>query len=161
MVLGVQQQTPQDQGSAAASIGAGIGLGVAGFLAGGLIGSGSASNCTSSDFCQLEAAFYGAAAGGTFGMALGVHLGNGRRGNLALDFLTGALVWGAGIGIAAASNSETGYTVAFVTIPIVQLVTTVVVERAVGRSRSRRGDIRVAAVPRVSGGAALAASVAF
>ena len=162
LTLNDQQETTQGQGSAGSSILAGIGLGLAGFAIGGLTASGIASDCTSHELCQLEAAFYGAAAGGTFGMALGVHLGNKRRGNLALDFVTGAAIWGAGIGIAAASDwDDTVTPVAFVMIPIVQLVSTVAVERAVGQSRLRRQRSSVSLVPRVDGGAMLVGRVAF
>ena len=155
-----EQRGTQDQGSAGGSIGAGIGLGLAGFLVGGLTAAGIASHCSSDEYCQLEAAFYGAAAGGTLGMALGVHLGNHRRGNFPLDFITGAAVWGTGIGIAAASHWDNTVTWgAFVAIPIVQLATTVAVERAVGRSKGRRLSMFV--VPQIRGGATLAASVAF
>jgi hypothetical protein len=149
-----------DQGSVGGSIAAGIGTGLAGFLVGGLTASAMASSCTSAEYCQLEAAFYGAAAGGTLGMALGVHLGNHRQGNFALDFLTGAAVWGTGIGIAAASHWDGGAIVAaFVVIPLAQLATTVAVERAVGRSKARR--LGVVVVPRLGGGATLAGSLQF
>jgi hypothetical protein len=152
-----------DQGSAGAAIVAGLGLGLAGFLVGGLTAASTVKDCPHSEGpCsrQLEAAFYGAATGGTFGMALGVHLGNHRRGNLALDFLTGAAVWGAGVGIAAASGWDTGVTVgAFVAIPIIQLASTVKVERAVGRSRARRLSVFVA--PQRSGRTTFGASVPF
>lgn len=154
-----QQDRTQDQGSVGASIGAGVGLGLAGFFAGAFTGSVLASGCTG-DFCGLEPAFYGAAVGGTLGMALGVHLGNQRRGNFGLDFLSGAAVWGAGIGIAAASKWDQTTTVAaFVAVPIVQLATAVAVERAVGRSNARRLSLFVA--PQLGGGTALGASVAF
>ncbi len=95
-------------------------------------------------------------------MALGVHLGNKRRGNLALDFVTGAAIWGAGIGIAAASDWDDTVTgVAFVMIPIAQLVSTVAVERAIGQSRLRRERASVSLMPRVDGGAMLVGRVAF
>jgi hypothetical protein len=157
-----RQRGAEDQGSAGGSIVAGLGLGLAGFLVGGLTAASTVKDCPHSEGpCspQLEAAFYGAATGGTFGMALGVHLGNHRRGNLALDFLTGAAVWGAGIGIAAASGWDTGVTLgAVVAIPIIQLATTVKVERAVGRSRARRLSVFV--VPQMSR-TTFGASVAF
>jgi hypothetical protein len=159
LLVGDREQAAQNQVSVGKSVLAGLGLGLGGFAAGGLVGAGIANDCTGHEYCELEAAFYGAAAGGTFGMALGVHLGNGRRGSLALDFLTGAAVWGAGIGIAAASDWEgTVSGVAFVTVPIVQLVSTIVVERAVGRSRSRTRNVSISFVPRIDGGATLAAS---
>ena len=152
----------QEQGSALASFGAGLGLGLVGFTAGALAAFKMAEDCSSHEFCELAAAFYGAAAGGTFGMALGVHLGNKRRGNFAVDFVTGAAIWGAGIGLAAASDWDDTVTgVAFVMIPIAQLVSTVAFERAIGRSRSRRRRVNVSLVPRVDGGAMFVGRVAY
>ncbi len=157
-----QDQPAADQGSPWTSILAGSGLGLVGFVVGGFSGAAMAQDCTGDEFCELEAAFLGAAAGGAFGMALGVHLGNQRRGNLALDFLTGAAIWGAGIGIAVASGWDAQVTrVALVTIPLAQLAGTVVVERAIGRSRLRRQRVSVAIEPRVSGGVRLSARVAL
>jgi ABC-type uncharacterized transport system permease subunit len=112
----------------------GLVLGGVGFVLGAGIAAAVAQDCTSSEYSVWEAAFYGAAAGGTLGMATGVHLGNGRRGNLLLDLLTAAAVWGIGIGIAAASDwNNTVTRVAFVSIPVAQLTATIAVERALGR----------------------------
>ena len=150
-----------DQGSAAGSVGAGVGLGVAGFLVGGLVAVAIAGDCTG-DMCNAEPALLGAAAGGTLGLALGAHLGNHRRGNFALDFATGAAVWGAGLGIAVASDwNESAVTAVAVMVPIAQLVGTVMVERAVGRSRSKRQQMSVSVAPDLHGGARVAASVPF
>ncbi len=126
--------TVEEQGALGESVVGGLVLGGGGFLLGAGIASVVAQHCTSSEYCVWEAAFYGAAAGGTFGMAAGVHLGNGRRGNVLLDFLTAAAVWSTGIGITAAShwNNTVTYT-AFVSIPIAQLAATIAVERALGR----------------------------
>ena len=85
-------------------IGAGTGLGLVGFVVGGIAAVAITGNRTGDGIWDLEPLFYGAAAGGTLGMALGVHLGNKRRGNLALDIVTGAAIWGAGIGIVTASD---------------------------------------------------------
>ena len=160
--LGHRYRPVQHQGSIAPAIGAGIGLGVVGFLVGGLTAHSLAGPCEGEDYSCLEAAFFGAAAGGTFGMALGVHLGNHRRGDLALDFLTGGAVWGLGIGITLAfDDNDTAAGIAFVTIPIAQLAATVAVERAVGRARLRDRNLRVSVVPHGGRGATLAASVAF
>jgi hypothetical protein len=162
LMVADREPAAQNQGSAGISVLAGLGLGLGGFAAGGLVGAVIASDCSGGEWCQLEGAFYGAAAGGTLGMALGVHLGNGRRGSLALDFLTGAAVWGAGIGIAAASDWDgTVSGVAFVTVPIVQFVSTIVVERAIGRSRSRNQNVTVSLAPRIDGGGALMAAFRF
>lgn len=150
----------QEQEYPSASIGAGIGLGVVGFAAGAFAALVMTQDCTEVD-C-LEAAFYGAAAGGTFGMALGVHLGNKRRGSLALDFVTGTAIWGAGIEIAEASNWDDTVTgVAFVAIPNAQLASTVAVERATGRSRLRGPRVNISVVPRFDGGAMFAGRIVY
>ena len=87
---------------------------------------------------------------------------NDRRGNIALDLLTGAAIWGAGIAVAAASDwNSTVTTLAFIAIPIAQLVTTVAVERAVGRSRASQPDIFVSMGPDLKGGATLVVSLRF
>ena len=161
LVMDHQARTVQGQGSAAGSVVFGALLGGAGFGLGGLIGALASSNCTSFEYCQLEGLFYGAAAGGTFGMALGVHLGNHRRGNLGLDFLTGAGIWGAGIAVVALSENEAVTTATLIAIPIVQLVSTVLVERLVGRSRARRGAVTLAVGPCVRRGPGLIASLRF
>ncbi len=154
------QERSQDQGSWTKPVLAGIGLGAAGFLAGGLIG-GALSYDSDTEYSGLAGAFIGSQIGGTLGMATGAHLGNHRRGNLALDFLTGAAIWGAGIGLVVASQDATVGPAVFVVIPIAQILGTVAVERAVGQRRLRRGDIAVAVVPTASGGAVFVASVAF
>lgn len=146
------------------SIGAGVGLGLVGWGLGGLTGAVLSENCADheDDYCQLAAFLVGAAAGGTFGMALGVHLGNHRRGSLPLDFLTGALVWGTGIGIAAATGwDDAATTTAAITIPIAQLIVTVAVERATGRARARDNTVGVFVLPRPDGRMGLGTSVRF
>ncbi len=153
------EQGGQSERSIGGAIGAGVGLGLLGWLAGALVGAAIESDCRE-DYCQLEGIFFGGAAGGTAGMALGVHLGNGRRGNFALDLLAAAAVWGAGIGLALAAEDE-GAVAVLVAIPIVQLGVTVAVERATGRSRARRREARLFVVPQRDGRFALAASVSF
>ena len=142
LVAGTLQPTPtvwpnqarQDQGSLAGAILLGGLLGAGGFAAGALIGSAASDECEHADaLCIEAAAFFGAAGGGTFGMALGVHLGNRRQGNLALDFLTAAAVWGAGIFAAILADSDRADVAILIAIPIVQLGATVAVERAAGR----------------------------
>jgi hypothetical protein len=157
---GDQPQLILDQGSATRPVLMGIGLGAAGFFVGGLTGLVLANDC-SGEMCDAGPFLFGAAAGGTLGLALGAHLGNHRRGNLALDFLTGAAIWGAGLGIVAATGwDETAATAAAVTVPIVQLAGTVMVERAVGRSRAMH-RMSLAIAPDLRGGARVAAAVPF
>lgn len=139
----------------------GAGLGVVGFFAGGLTATYLARNCTANELCGLEAAFFGAAAGGTVGLALGTHLGNARRGSLPLDLATGAVVWGVGIAATVAGNNddEARVWIGFVTIPIAQLASTVAVERGIGRARARR--VRMSVVPGRDGGIVFLGRVAL
>jgi len=141
-------------------IGAGLGLGAIGFVAGGLISVAVTHDCRSSDYCGLEWAFIGAATGGTLGMALGVHLGNRRRGNFALDFLTAGAIWAAGITTVAVVGNENVTYVMFVLIPVTQLTATIAVEGSAGRARARREAARVSITP-IRGGAAITATVSF
>jgi hypothetical protein len=142
----VQQVNSERQPSALKAAGMGVLLGGVGFLAGGAVGYRIASSCQSGtpnpdNWCAVEATLIGAAIGGTSGMALGVHLGNGRRGSLALDLLTGGAVGGLGMVIAASSQRDHGGALTrtlYFGIPVGQLAATVAVERAVGRSRARR-----------------------
>jgi hypothetical protein len=142
----VQYVDTEQQQSASKAVGFGVLLGGVGFLAGGAVGYAIASSCQAGtpnpdDWCAVEGTLIGAAIGGTSGMALGVHLGNGRRGSLALDLLTGAAVWGLGIGIAAGAKPDWGsplFWTLSLGIPVGQLAATVAVERAVGRSRGGR-----------------------
>lgn len=122
------------EGSVGRAVGFGLLLGVAGFAGGALIGSAASDECLNADdICIPQAAFFGAAGGGTLGMAAGVHLGNRRRGKFLLDFLVAAAVWGTGIAIAAGSEDQDLRAAVLIAIPIVQLGTTVAVERSTGR----------------------------
>lgn len=137
----------------------GAAIGVGGFLVGGLAGIAIA-DCPGSDddgFCALEGAFFGAAALGTIGLATGVHLGNDRRGSYALDLATAGGIWGAAIGLLAANGwPDTATTATFIALPIVQLVATVAVERAVGDRRARRSNApELSLAPTPGGGYAL------
>ena len=159
--------TQQDQGSVAGPILAGVGLGAVGFVAGAFIGFGSAGchSGTSDELCGLGEAIIGGAAGGTLGLALGVHLGNGKRGNFALDLLIATATAAGGVALVAKSGvirqeSEMG-TIAVAAIPLVELASTVVVERTVGRSRARSRRLTLSVLPQAGGGVALGGSVAW
>lgn len=93
------------------------------------------------DFCEFEGIFYGGAAGGGLGLAVGAHLGNRLRGSLALDVVTSGAVWGLGFALMSsfADNSDdTGVVLTAIVLPPTQLLATVLVERASGRSRARQ-----------------------
>jgi hypothetical protein len=141
-------------------IAAGMGLGAVGVLAGGLAASLFASGCTG-DYCRLEAVVLGAGAAGTVGMAVGVHLGNRRRGNLALDVMVATAIWVPGVAVAVSGAGEGGTLLLFVAMPVAQLAATVAVERAVGRSRLSAGEVSVSVLPSLDGSAALSVSLAL
>lgn len=129
-------------------------LGLGGFFAGAYVGSRSANSCSGDD-CGLEGAFYGAAIGGTFGMALGVHVGNRSRGNLGYDALIGAAVWTGGMVLGSAAHwNGTAATYVLVGIPIVQMIATISIERAEGRRRDQKEQTgpSVSIIPRSHGG---------
>src|SRR2546426_8448869 len=74
---------------------AAAGLGLLGWGVGALAGHAIQGDCFE-EYCELEGAFYGGAAGGGMGLAVGAHLGNRRRGSFPLDVLTSGAVWGVG-----------------------------------------------------------------
>ncbi len=119
---------------------AAAGLGLLGWGVGALAGYAIERDC-SGEFCGLEGIFYGGAAGGGLGLAVGAHLGNRRRGSIALDLLTSGAVWGVGYGLMhsfADSGDDAGVLLTAIVLPPTQLLATVVVERASGRSRANR-----------------------
>jgi hypothetical protein len=139
-------------------------LGIGGWVAGAFTGAAAEANCTDGDYCQAEGILLGAAVGGTVGLALGVHLGNRRRGNFALDVLSGAMVWGASVGafyLVGADLDEPASVAVLVAEPILQLVTTVVVERARGRSIARKRATNVLVTQTQDGQLGLGFSLAF
>jgi hypothetical protein len=103
--------------------------------------------------------FLGAATG-TTGLALGVHLGNGRRGNFALDLLTASGVWATGFVLFVASDNQDLAIPLAVLVPIGQLAATTAVERAKGRAKERQ-RVGVFMAPQRDGRIALGASVSF
>lgn len=127
------ERSPRARGSVIRALGFGLLLGGAGFVAGALVGDAASRECDNADdICIPQAAFYGAAGGGTLGMATGVHLGNRREGKFLLDLLAATAVWSTGIAVAAGSDDETLQAAVLIAIPVVQLGTTVLVERSTG-----------------------------
>jgi hypothetical protein len=107
---------------------AGLGGGVVGFFAGGFVGYelGGGDLLCGDDDCGLEEAAYGAIAGESILLPLGVHLANHRRGNYGLSLLASAALGGIGILAVNASNDGTP----IIVVPIAQLVTSILIERA-------------------------------
>lgn len=145
----------------------GAAMGAGGFLVGGLAGIAIA-DCPGTEndgICALEGAFFGAGVLGTIGLATGVHLGNDRRGSYALDLVTAGGIWGLTIGVLAANDwPDTATTVAFVTLPIAQMIATVAVERATGDRAAtdrRARELKVGLAPGADGGFVVAGRLRF
>ncbi|MEN8144183.1 MAG: hypothetical protein ABFS14_04455 [Gemmatimonadota bacterium] len=156
--VSVERGAFPEQGNLWASYGLATGIGAAGFVA-GFIAAADASGGDCEDLSCLEAGFYGGALLGTFGVALGAHLGNRRRGNLGLDFATAAGIWGLGIGplLLGGDTGGDGAAILFVAVPIAQVLVTAAVDRSVGRKREREhnGSLGLSVLPTTDGGIAL------
>jgi hypothetical protein len=104
--------------------------GAAGFFAGAMVG-GSVENRFFPCHCDdpgLMGVLWGAAIGESVGLAVGAHVGNGRRGNLGED-LVASLGMGA-VGIAVAFGvGEAG----LLFVPVVQVVAVATTELTAGR----------------------------
>jgi hypothetical protein len=96
-------------------------------MAGGWVG-GKAREGACED-CALGGLLYGAVAGGSAALPVGVHLANGRRGRLGPSLLASLALGGAGLGAAALTN-EYGILLA---VPVAQLVSAIAIERATSR----------------------------
>lgn len=123
----------------------GLLLGTVGWFGGALIALEIAEDC-GEGLCALDDVIYAGALTGTAGLALGVHLGNGRRGNFGLDFLTASGVWLTGFTLVLATGSDDLASALAFAVPIGQLWATTAVERAKGREKARR-RVEVYAVP--------------
>ncbi|MGH7583384.1 MAG: hypothetical protein ACREL5_09185 [Gemmatimonadales bacterium] len=131
--------------------------GLAGFAVGAFAGAraGHGKVCGDDD-CGLIEGLYGAAIGGTLGIALGAHFGNRQRGNFAVDATVAVAVWGAGIALGSALHWRSSVAgPILVAIPIAQIAATVGIERSIGRAHDRGDGIAVLVAPR-RGGATIA-----
>jgi len=153
--------TPGDEASSIDSPGTGspvlwgLLLGGAGFAVGGVTGALIDDECSDKQFaewCDFDGAFIGAATGGTIGMALGVHLGNRRQGNLALDALVASAVWGLGM-LAFSQTEDDGARFAIlVGLPVTQLIATVITEKKTARARHGSRSTSLIVAPTFDGG---------
>ncbi len=118
-------------GSALGMVGGGVLGGAVGLVAGGLVGAaiGGGNAICGDDACGLEEAAYGAIIGEATLLPLGVHLANRRRGNYALSLLASAAIGAAGVLAVDAAND--GWPL--IPVPIAQLITSIVIERATAR----------------------------
>jgi hypothetical protein len=113
----------------------GVGWLIAGGLIGGAVGTfGGAwtgAKITEGDCedCFFVGAAYGAVAGVTTGVPLGVHVANRGRGNLSQSLLLSAAIGAAGLGLAAAADEPA----IMFAVPALQLAASVAVEREAWR----------------------------
>jgi hypothetical protein len=109
----------------------GLAGGVVGFVAGGYAGAaaGGGDRICGDDACGLEEAVWGAAAGVSTFIPLGVHLANGRRGSYVAELAASLAIGAAGLGLAYDTNSG----VPLIFVPVGQILTSMLIERAAAR----------------------------
>jgi hypothetical protein len=101
---------------------------------GALIGGNSCADRGNPDSCRgMEGALWGAAVGYTVGIPAGVHLANRRAGSLGPSLLTSAAIAGAGAAIGFGIGTDQSIAVAALSAPILQMVSSVIVERRTAR----------------------------
>ncbi len=105
--------------------------GAVGFAGGALIGAtlGGGNAICGDDACGLEEAAYGAIAGQSILLPLGVHIANGRRGNYGFSLITSVVIGAAGIVAVDATNDGSP----FIVVPVLQLVSSILIERATSK----------------------------
>jgi hypothetical protein len=134
------QHAPPRQNSTLRLVAGGVLGGAAGLAVGGLggawIGGNSCDDDGNPDSCHgAEGLFFGAVAGQSLSVPVGVHLANQRAGRLGPSLLASALIAGAGA-LAVTSTQDDGVLVgAVIGVPALQLVSSVLIEKATTRRR--------------------------
>jgi hypothetical protein len=122
------------QGSIAGPVAAGLLAGTIGLFGGGILGAeiDKASSDGYEEFDGLMGFVIGAPIGESLLMPVGVHLANGRRGNLPGAMLASMAIAGTGIAIAAATQDGK----VLVAIPVAQLLACIAIERGSSAPKS-------------------------
>jgi hypothetical protein len=117
----------KDQRSLAVPIIGGLIGGAAGLVAGGQIGYGiDSANCEGDEwFCGIGGIIIGGTIGESIGLPLGVHLGNGRKGNFGKELFSSLGIAAGGMVLAVV----TGEGAVLLTVPPVQLAVSLSIER--------------------------------
>jgi hypothetical protein len=106
----------------------GLGAATLGTFTGAVIGAKLTTRYPCED-CGLEGLVYGGVAGGSALLPLGVHLANGRRGTYGASLLASLGIGAAGLAVAVASDQGA----VMLTVPVLQLVSSIAIERATAR----------------------------
>ena len=120
---------PRREGSPALLVGGGVLGGVAGLFTGAIVG-GRLTEHDCED-CGIVGVVYGGIAGWSAGIPLGVHLANGRRGSYGLSLLSSLAIGGLGLAVASETNSG----LPMLSVPVLQIVTSILIERKTERLR--------------------------
>ncbi len=121
------QPIPRERANPALMAAAGAAGGAVGFFAGALAGAKlTEHDC---EDCAFVGAIYGAVAGGSALLPLGVHVANRGRGNLGLSLLSSLVIGGAGLALASGTNSAA----VMVPVPVLQIVSSILIERRTER----------------------------
>ncbi len=152
--------TTSDQGPRKDATGklvlAGLGAGAVGWLSGLIIGANLTDR---GEYGALIGGFWGSAIGGTLGIATGVHLANGRRGNFGYDILMAGGVWMTGaMVLPMLGGADAGVAAFMLGVPIVQLFATASIEL---KESQKRHDLKISLVPSGIDGLGVRASVGF
>lgn len=107
----------------------GIAGGAVGFLAGSTMGVAVALAGADDAFAGAAGIVWGATAGVSTGIPLGVHMVDHRRGNFGTELAASLAVGAVGMGLAYGTDSA----VPLLFVPVGQLVTSILIERATGR----------------------------
>lgn len=114
---------PSREGPPALLVGGGVLGGVAGLFAGAVVGGWlTEHDC---EDCGLAGVVYGGIAGWSVGIPMGVHMVNGRRGSYGRSLLASLGIGTVGLAAAFATNSGA----VLLTVPVAQIVTSVLIER--------------------------------
>ena len=114
---------PRQQANPALLATGGILGGAVGLFAGALAGAKlTEHDC---EDCALVGAVYGAVAGGSALLPLGIHIANRGRGNFGLSLLSSLAIGGLGLALASETNSAS----VMIPVPVAQIVTSILIER--------------------------------
>jgi hypothetical protein len=130
---------PQDRSTGRLVVGGLVG-GIVGGALGGAVGAGlwggiDPGGCSYEEWvCRVHGFYWGAVVGESLGIPMGIHLANGRRGDLLRSTLVSAALGAVGsLAIVAAGFDPPLTPILLVTVPVAQLTTSTILERRTTR----------------------------